>query len=66
MDERPQFVATCVKCQTHHDIGILNNWGGHPGTQGLGPRPVCSALVPNARATGNEVCRGMLVASPAG
>lgn len=56
-----QFQLVCTKCHKLHDIGVQNNWGAHPGTQGLGPRVVCPALVESS--TGSRaVCRGLLVA----
>lgn len=60
---QPQFVLNCTKCGAVQPMEINNEWGRHPGTQGLGPRPCCPALVDARRGTGaQEVCRGMLVA----
>lgn len=56
-----EFTLVCTKCHNLHPIEVQNNWGAHPGTQGLGPRVVCPSLVPNARGS-HSVCRGMLVA----
>ena len=60
--QTPRFGLTCVKCSKVHPLEVQNEWGKHPGTQGLGPRPCCPALVDVPGREGQAACRGMLVA----
>lgn len=58
----------CVKCGTLYTPERERQWGRTRGSSGYGPRPVCTAIVPNpyakkARRTGEtpgQVCGGSL------
>ena len=58
----------CVKCGARYTVEHVNDWGRHAASDGLGTRPVCSALVDSVgapkTATGEvprQLCRGDLV-----
>lgn len=59
-DQQVRFQLVCTRCGAVHSIDVQNNWGRSAATSGLGPRPVCPALVPSGRDDAEQVCRGML------
>lgn len=54
------FKFVCSNCEKEYHGEHVKNWGKTQESQSYGPRPVCTALVPDS-AGGNGVCRGQLV-----
>lgn len=62
-------VLQCVRCGTAYTTERDTAWGRTKGSNGYGPRPCCTALVPNEyaprTASGEipqQVCGGQLIA----
>ena len=49
----------CSSCGHEYHVDHAVKWGMTLESQSYGPRPICTALIPDA-AGGNGVCRGML------
>lgn len=67
-------IARCVRCGSTYKPDHSDSWGSTAESDGYGPQPCCTALVPSPRApvaqdgkryTGEmakQVCRGQLIA----
>jgi len=52
---------TCSSCGAEYRAEYVKDWGKHAESNGCGPRPTCTALVPDHLGSG-QMCRGQLMA----
>ena len=54
-------MQVCRKCRAQWPDSIIDTWGSTHETQGYGPEPKCTALVPHKQQPeANQVCGGGL------